>query len=177
MSILKPIEETVDISVNEIKELIGFDIGVKSENIILKVKVEPINDFNHFNRQSIEKVTSLLAIVSLPGRTQKFEIFESDLKKLLEKNLQQNFENNTITFNYQKEKESSDYSLINISVGKKIELKNDADDLIMQSLSSMNNFIKSMSIKTQNLEEMNQTIESLEISLEQARDKIKKNKF
>lgn len=175
MSILKPKEETVDISVNEIKALIAFDIGVKPESIDLKVKVELSAGVNYFNNSNIEQATALLATVVLPGKTQKFEIVEADLKQVLEKNLQQSFENNNLVFNYKNDPNSYEYELLSVSVSKKTELTN--DDLLMSSLSNMHNIVDSIEIKPKSLDDMSRTIDSLEASLNQARDMMRKNKF
>lgn len=174
MSILKPKEETVDISVNEIKELIAMDIGVQPETIQLKVKVELSSGINYFNSSSVEKASALLATVTLPGKTKKFEIYEADLKQVLEKNLQQSFENNVLIFNYKKNNE--EYDLTSVSVGNKPDLSN-SDDLLMSSLTNMQNLVQSIEIKPQGLDEMNNTIDSLENSLKQARELMRKNKF
>ena len=45
------------------------------------MKVEFFNGLSYFNDSPIEKATALLASVNLPGKTQKFEIYENDLKQ------------------------------------------------------------------------------------------------
>lgn len=76
MSILKPKEETVDISSKEIKELIfyGGCIGVSPDSIHLKVKVEFFNGLSYFNDSPIEKATII-------GKC-KFSLFPVKLKNL-----------------------------------------------------------------------------------------------
>lgn len=173
MSILKPVEETVDLSNKEIKDLIAYDIGITPDSINLSVKVDQTSGLSLFNTSPIEKATVLIATVILPGKTQKFEIYEDDLKQLLEKCLQQNFENNVLTFNYQKNLHDSEYELLSVSVGKKME----NSDVLMNSLHSMQSLIEHIEIKPQSLEQMNKTIDSLEESIQKARENIKKNKF
>lgn len=176
MSILKPKEETVDISSKEIKELIAHDIGVSPDSIHLKVKVEFFNGLSYFNDSPIEKATALLASVNLPGKTQKFEIYENDLKQILEKYLEQSFEQNSLTFNYQKEYNGPDYELLNISIGNKPELTN-SQDLLTESLSNMSKIVNSINIEPQSLDDMTRNIDSLEDSIRQAREVMRKNKF
>lgn len=176
MSILKPKEETVDISVKEIKELIAHDLGVNPESISFKVKVELSNGLSYFNDSPIEKATALLATVTLPGKTQKFEIYENDLKQILEKYLEQSFAQNTFLFNYQKEEQGADFEFVSLSVAKKPELV-DSQDLLSDSLSNMHKIVNSIEIKPQSLDEMDRTIDSLEDSIRQAREVMRRNKF
>lgn len=173
MSILKPVEETVDISTKEIKELIAYDLGISPENININVKVEQSNGINFFNDSPIEKATALVATVNLPGKTQKFEIYEKDLKTLLQTCLQQNFEENVLQFNYQKDQHGQSYELLSVSVGKKPEVTN-SQDLLMDSLTNMQNLVQNIEIKPQSLDQMSRTIDSLEDSINKARDTMRR---
>lgn len=173
MSILKPVEETIDISTKEIKDLIAYDINVAPANIDIKVKVEQSHGINFFNNSPTEKATALIASVTLPGKTQKFEIYESDLKQLLTNCLQQNFDDNALTFNYQQDTSTNQYELLSVSIGKKPEINN-SQDLLMDSLTNMQNLVQGIEIKPQNLDEMNKTIDSLEDSINKARETMRR---
>lgn len=173
MSILKPVEETIDISTKEIKDLIAYDLGIHPEHIDINVKVEHSNGISFFNDAPIEKATALIATVTLPGKTQKFEIYEKDLKEVLKTCLQQNFDENVLIFNYQKEQYGANYELLSVSIGKKPEINN-SQDLLMDSLTNMQNLVQGIEIKPQNLDEMNKTIDSLEDSINKARETMRR---
>lgn len=173
MSILKPVEETVDISSKEIKELIAYDLGIHPEHIDINVKVEHSNGVSFFNDSPIEKATALIATVTLPGKTQKFEIYEKDLKEVLKTCLQQNFEDNVLIFNYQKDQHGSNYELLSVSVAKKPE-NTHSQDLLMDSLTNMQNLVQNIQIQPQSLDEMSRTIDSLEDSINKARDTMRR---
>lgn len=163
MSILKPKEEHVSISPEEILQIIAHDLGVSEEQIKINVCL---------NNYPSQEFKCLSASVYLPGKTQKFDILEQDVLSLLEKYTGAEISNLKLEFDYQVNQDNNNLDLIRINVKNKNEYQNTIpqEDLLMQSLSNMNNLVNSMPIGTQSLDEMSKNIDSLEDSIKAARE-------
>lgn len=169
MSILKPKEEHVSISPEEILQIIAHDLGVSEEQIKINVCL---------NNYPSQEFKCLSATVHLPGKTQKFDIFEKDVLSLLEKYTGAEIENLKLEFEYQSTSNNL-FELIRINVKNKLDYQNELpqEDLLSSSLNNMNHLINSIPLENQSLSEMSKNIDSLEDSIQKARELISRRKF
>ena len=177
MSNLQITDQSADISCDELKKLLAFDIGVNEGDIDFRVTDSQLSDIADFNGLDTETTTSLLGEFSANGSVHKFTISEYDMKGLLRKHIRQDFSDNILVFNYRKTEDGSGYDFASLSVGKKptLEHYSDADDLLTGSLSKMFDIVSSIDLRPQGLEQMNETIDALEASIAQSRERMRKN--
>jgi len=176
MSILTPKEENVSIAPEEILQIIAHDLGVNEQQIKIHVLLD--NKSQDYFNHSIQEFKCLSATVHLPGKTQKFDIFEKDVLSLLEKYTGAEIENLKLEFEYQSTSNNL-FELIRINVKNKLDYQSELpqEDLLSSSLNNMNHLINSIPLENQSLSEMSKNIDSLEDSIQKARELMSRRKF